>query len=254
MVGGEGTAKTSTAIMFFQTLDPAEMLVKRVNFSSATTAFMCQQAIEVELEKRGGKNFGPPGGRAMTIFMDDVSMPEINVWGDQPTLEMVRQIVEFGGFCFLDKDKRGDFKMCEDLQYMAAMQHPGGGKNDIPNRLKRNFFVFNMVLPSITSINDIYGQMLTGRFPVGKVPEETLAVVKVLTSATIALWRKMQEKMLPTPAKFHYIFNLRELSRVFQGIMLTPTDTIKKGGYRCEQKLVPFTGGGPTLLRIWKHE
>ena len=181
-------------------------------------------------------------------------MPEVNAWGDQPTLEMVRLIVEYGGFCFLDKDKRGDFKVCEDLQFMAAMQHPGGGKNDIPNRLKRNFFIFNMVLPSITSINDIYGQMLTGRFPADKVPEETLKVVNNLTTATIQLWRTMKDKMLPTPAKFHYIFNLRELSRVFQGIMLTPTATIRTGGYRCEQKIATFEGGGPTLLRIWKHE
>ena len=254
MVGGEGTAKTSTALMFFRTLDPAEMLVKRVNFSSATTPFMCQSAIEVELEKRGGKNFGPPGGKAMTIFIDDISMPEVNTWGDQTTLEMVRLIVEYGGFCFLDKDKRGDFKVCEDLQFMAAMQHPGGGKNDIPNRLKRNFFIFNMVLPSITSINDIYGQMLQGRFPVGKVPEETLKVVNELTAATIALWKTMKDRMLPTPAKFHYIFNLRELSRVFQGIMLTPSDTIRTGGYRCESGVKAFDGGGVTLLRIWKHE
>ena len=252
LVGAEGTAKTSTVLMFFRTLDPAEMLVKRVNFSSATTPFMCQQSIEVELEKRGGKNFGPPGGKAMTIFMDDLSMPEVNTWGDQPTLEIVRLIVEYGGFCFLDKDKRGDFKVCEDLQYMAAMQHPGGGKNDIPNRLKRNFFIFNMVLPSITSINDIYGQMLAGRF--AGVPKDTLTVVNSLTSATISLWRTMKDKMLPTPAKFHYIFNMRELSRVFQGIMLVPQSTLKTGGYRCEQNLTSFTGGGSTLLRIWKHE
>lgn len=253
MVGGEGTAKTSTALMFFRTLDANEMLVKRVNFSSATTPFMCQSSVEVELEKRG-RNFGPPGGKAMTIFMDDLSMPEVNTWGDQPTLEMVRLFVEYGGFCFLDKDKRGDFKVCEDLQYIAAMQHPGGGKNDIPNRLKRNFFIFNMVLPSITSINDIYGQMLAGRFPASKVPEETLSVVNQLTTATISLWKTMKDKMLPTPAKFHYIFNLRELSRVFQGILLTPSDTVKTGGFRCEQKITPFDGGGVTLLRIWKHE
>jgi dynein heavy chain len=254
LVGGDGTAKTSTALMFFQTLDPADMLIKRVNFSSLTTPFMCQSSIEVELEKRGGKNFGPPGGKAMTIFMDDLSMPEVNVWGDQPTLEMVRLVVEYNCFAFLDKDKRGDFKQCEDLQFMAAMQHPGGGKNDIPNRLKRNFYIFNMVLPSITSINDIYGQMLVGRFPDGKTSEDTLAVVKKLTSATISLWRTMKDKMLPTPAKFHYIFNLRELSRVFQGILLTPTATVKTGGFRSESQGVPFQGGGITLLRIWKHE
>lgn len=254
MVGGPGTAKTSTAQMFFSTLDTNEILVKRINFSSATTPFMCQTAIENELEKRGGRSFGPPGGKSMTIFMDDLSMPEVNTWNDQPTLEMVRLVIEYGGFCFLEKDKRGDFKVCEDLQYIAAMQHPGGGKNDIPNRLKRNFYIFNVVLPSIVSINDIYGQMLTGRFPVGKFPEDTLNVVNKLTTATIGLWRVMKDKMLPTPAKFHYIFNLRELSRVFQGIMLTPTETVRNGGYRCEQKLTTFSGGGTTLVRIWKHE
>lgn len=34
--------------------------------------------------------------------------------------------------------------------------------------------------------------------------------------ATTALWRWMRAKMLPSPSKFHYTFNMRELSRVFQ--------------------------------------
>ncbi len=105
MVGAEGTAKTSAATMFFRELDPSTDIVKCINFSSATTPFMCQNAIEQELEKRGGKTFGPPANKKMTVFIDDLSMPEINAWGDQPTLEMVRLMVEWGGFHFLDKEK-----------------------------------------------------------------------------------------------------------------------------------------------------
>ena len=255
VVGAEGTAKTSTQLMFLSSQDPSRMLTKRINFSSATTPGMAQYSIEAELDKRGGKNFGPPNGKKMTIFFDDVSMPEVNKWGDQTTLELVRLAVEYGGFCFLDKDKRGDFKTCEDLQYLAAMQHPGSGKNDIPNRLKRNFFIFNLVLPSITSINDIYGQMLDGRFTAGAgFDAPTLDSVGKLTDATIQLWRVMKAKMLPTPAKFHYVFNMRDLSRVFQGILLTPKESILTGGLRAEEgKLEGFCPQN-MLVGLWKHE
>jgi dynein heavy chain len=48
MVGGEGTAKTSTALMFFRTLDASMMLVKRDSTSlrRLLLSCMCQSAIE----------------------------------------------------------------------------------------------------------------------------------------------------------------------------------------------------------------
>ncbi|KAL7522596.1 hypothetical protein ACHAWX_007291 [Stephanocyclus meneghinianus] len=254
VVGAEGTAKTSTQLMFLAEQDNNFMLTKRINFSSATTPGMAQFSIETELDKRGGKNFGPPNGKKMTIFFDDVSMPEVNTWGDQTTLELVRLVVEYGGFYFLDKDKRGDFKACEDLYYLAAMQHPGGGKNDIPNRLKRNFFILNLVLPSITSINDIYGQMLNGRFTSQDFDASTLDVVGKLTNATIQLWKTMKTKMLPTPAKFHYVFNMRDLSRVFQGILFTPKESILDGGLRVKEGRIENFSPHTMLLGLWRHE
>ena len=178
---------------------------------------------------------------------------QVNKWTDQPTLELMRQLVEYSGFCFLDKDKRGDFKTCEDVYYIGAMGHPGGGRNDIPNRLKRQFYTINLTPPSINSINDIYGQMLAGRFPARQTETDLKLVVNALTKATIKLWTFMQNKMLPTPAKFHYVFNMRDLSRVFQGVLAVPHDSINTGGTRGQEGT--YTVSPPsTLVNVWKHE
>ncbi len=68
------------------------------------------------------------------------------------------------GFYRLEKNERGNFKFIENLKFLAAMNHPGGGRNDIPNRLKRQFFIFNMILP--LSIEGIYGPIVKFQFRV----------------------------------------------------------------------------------------
>lgn len=236
IVGSSGTAKTSIVLQYTNAFNPTKRLLKKVNFSSATTAGMFQSSMEADIEKRQGKTFAPSGGRLMTVFLDDVSMPEVNTWGDQPTLEIVRQIIEEKGFMFLEKDKRGDKMEIENVIYVGAMNHPGGGRNDIPSRLKRHFFTVNCTPPSNESIDNIYGTMLRGHF---EGYDEIQEMLTGITKGTIELWSKVKGKMLPTPSKFHYIFNMRDLSRIFQGILFADHDCVEQDN---------------NLLRLWLHE
>lgn len=246
LVGGSGTAKTSAVLMYAAKFKPAEMLFKRVNFSSATRPSTFQDSIEVECDFKVGKDFAPPGNKLMTLFIDDMSMPQVNKWGDQETLEIVRQLVETNGFYMLDKTQRGTFKVIKNLQYIGAMNHPGGGRNDIPNRLKRHNLIFNMVLP--LSVEAIYGPIIEYTFKPKYFSAEFNKVVKGLSQATVKLWNKVKNTMLPTPSKFHYIFNMRELSRVFKGVLQTRRDVLNSASTVGSMKPEVF------LVGLWRHE
>lgn len=57
--------------------------------------------------------------------------------------------------------------------------------------------------------------------------EETIQkICDTLTSCTLELYKAIIKDLPPTPSKFHYIFNLRDLSRVYNGLTLTNAERL----------------------------
>ena len=60
-----------------------------------------------------------------------------------------------------------------------------------------------------------------------------------LTPIMLHIFHMVVEKLPPTPSKFHYIFNLRDLGRVCEGLCMATPDKV--------------TGEGQ-LARLWRNE
>lgn len=61
----------------------------------------------------------------------------------------------------------------------------------------------------------------------------------MMVQATMAVYKAAVSTFLPTPSKSHYVFNLRDFSRVVSGVLLVPKTHMTEGD---------------KLIRLWVHE
>ncbi|CAJ1415305.1 unnamed protein product [Effrenium voratum] len=233
--GLTGTGKTVVIQQeLLKRFDKERYTVISFAFSAQTTANQTQDIIDGKLDKRKKGTYGPPFGKKCLLFIDDMNMPAKEKYDAQPPIELLRQWMDAGGW--YDR-KSAEFRNLVDLIFIGAMGPPGAGRPFLTGRYQRRFnlvFVTPFEQESLQRIFQSIMQWFLGKFS-GAVAGAANAVVK----STIQLYEDMSAEMLPTPAKSHYTFNLRDLAKVHLGIC------------RCHKKSME---AADDLARCWAHE
>lgn len=81
---------------------------------------------------------------------------------------------------------------------------------------QRHFSVFALSFPGMDALSTIYSTILNQHLKVGNFPLSLQKTTQQLINVALSLHQKVTSTFLPTAIKFHYIFNLRDLSNIFQ--------------------------------------
>ena len=233
IVGNVGVGKTMVAQSCLEGL-PGGRSSMMINFSAQTSSNSLQNTIEGKLEKRSKGVFAPAGGKKMVVYVDDFNMPQKSVFGFMPPLELLKLWAD-NGFWY-DRAKQ-EVKNIKDIQLMASMAPPGGGRNAFSQRIMAVFAVLNMTNPSDAQLQRIYSTLLNDKL--ANFDDELKPLGDPITKATIELYANIAEELLPTPSKSHYLFNTRDLAKVIQGTM---------------QATRQYYDSKESLLQLWCHE
>jgi dynein heavy chain len=207
-----------------------------VNFSARTSASQTQDIVMAKLDKRRKGVFGPPLGKRFLVFIDDVNLPTKEKYGAQPPVELFRQWLDHGNWY----DKKDTTKLdLIDLTLITAMGPAGGGRNQVTSRFQRHFNQVAINAFDEMTMLRIFHSILEWHFNKLDFSEEIRWSVNKLVQATCNVFQWATSNLLPTPSKMHYTFNLRDYSKVTQGLTLSRPEFFKS-------KL--------DIIRLWSHE
>jgi dynein heavy chain len=235
LAGPAGTGKTQLINGLLSGLNKDQYMNLTVNMNYYTSASVLLTSLELPLQKRTGSVFGPPGSFKLVYFVDDLNLPEVDPYGTQSSIALLRQHIDYGHWYDMSKLS---MKIVDDCMYIAAL-NPTAGSFHVNPRLQRHFTTFAIGMPSSASLLLIFQTFLEGHLVGAGFSQEICSSASNIVKAALHVHKDISETFRKTAANFHYEFNIRHLANVFQGLLVANTQSIRDA---------------EKLVLLWLHE
>lgn len=228
-------------------LNPDAYNTLSLNFSSRTTSLEVQTSLEANLDRRSKDTLGPPGRKSLMFFIDNISMPVVDVYGTQQPIALLKLFIERKGL-FDRSPKSLAWRKIIDVQCVGCLPPPGGSHNKLDPRFVSQFCSLNITTPSDEAICHIYQSILTEhlsfsnfQFEISGEDGNHRAIEQFssrLTQVTLRIFKEVVRALYPTPSRFHYLFNMRDISRVYEGLCMMSPQKFNKA----------------MIFKVWRNE
>lgn len=233
--GESGIGKSAIIQALIDTLKEKDLQPININMSAQTSSLRTQQSIEDKLEQKKRGVLGAQPGKRIAIFIDDINMPAKEFYGAQPPIELLRLFIDRKGMY-----KRGEWewRKVEDTTVIACAAPPSGGRADLTMRFTRIFNMINLPQPSEQTLAVIFNSILSNFLAIGFI-DKVKSLGEAAVMSTIEVYNRMKTELRPTPDRFHYSFNLRDVSKVVQGMCMTKPSSV---------------GSDDIFMKLWVNE
>ncbi|RCK58006.1 Dynein heavy chain, cytoplasmic [Candida viswanathii] len=236
LCGPPGSGKTMTLFEALRKSPQLELL--SLNFSKETSPLSLLKSLDQYCEYRKtnrGMQLTPRiNGKWVVVFCDEINLPQVDKYGNQNVISLIRQMVEHNGFW---RVKDNQWVTLENIQFVGACNSPKDpGRNRLSERFLRHVPVIMVDYPGHTSMLQIYQ---TFNRAILKCAPDLRGFAKAITEASIQVYEKTRQKFDGTIQK-HYVYSPRELTRWSRGLL----EALKSTEYKDLHSFV----------RLWYHE
>ncbi|XP_071943742.1 dynein heavy chain domain-containing protein 1-like [Antedon mediterranea] len=275
LTGQPGCGKTS---LIQNLVQPRHYFVK----TTFSDKFSCRQFEEFVVSKLQTKNqanssisTGKINKQSNIIFIDDLNCcPKKKKTGEQPCLELVRQLINCEG---IYHRSRNTFQPMERANFIAACNAPGSAgigsglcTNVLSPRITRLFSVLNFFALSHDSYSKLYSSTMQAwleEFPAYSLNRHH-ELAQAILSASQDLYSAVRKQFSLSPLNPHYTFSLHDIGKVVQSMYLLSARTRGRprhghqrslaGNYgRRKSRRVEAFSVPPMMrmvVRLWCHE